>query len=298
MTRNTPGRLAALGAGSTRGEAFALLRRAFADARLDTPELDARILAAEALGVGAGALALRPEEPVGAAGAERLRSFGERRLAREPVARILGLAEFWGLPFALSSETLVPRPDTETVVDAALAGIADRHAPLRLLDLGTGTGCLLVALLHELPNAHGIGLDRSGDALATARANAGRNGVIDRAAFVAGDWGAPLAGRFEIIASNPPYIPSATLPTLAPEVRAHDPAAALDGGPDGLDAYRSILAEAGRLLAPAGRLVVEIGFDQEAGVRGLAHAAGLDVSGVARDLGGRPRAASMRRREA
>lgn len=298
MTRNTPGGLAALRADSTRGEAFALLRNAFADAQLDTPNLDARILAAEALGIDVGALALRPEEPVGAAGAERLRGFGERRLAREPVARILGLAEFWGLPFALSPETLAPRPDTETVVEVALAGIADRHAPLRLLDLGTGTGCLLVALLHELPNAHGTGLDRSVDALATARANACRNGVINRAAFVAGDWGAPLAGRFELVLSNPPYIPTKALPTLAPEVRAHDPVAALDGGPDGLDAYRSILAEAGRLLVPAGRLIVEIGFDQEAGVRGLAQTAGLDVLGVAHDLGGRPRAVSMRRREA
>jgi release factor glutamine methyltransferase len=280
-------------ADATRAEALAFLRRAFTEAGLDTPDLDARILLAEALGIDGSELTLRPKVPMGAAGAERLAGYAARRLAREPVARILGCQEFWGLPFRLSPDTLVPRPDTETVVEAALAAVPDRRAPLHILDLGTGSGCLLVALLHELPNAHGIGVDRSPGALAAARANARLNGVGGRAAFAASDWDAAVAGPFDLVVSNPPYIASRTIDTLAPEVRDHDPSSALNGGPDGLDAYRAILADAGRLLAPGGRLVAEIGFDQEEAVRALAVAAGLAVERVAKDLGGRPRAAVM-----
>jgi release factor glutamine methyltransferase len=279
-----------LEADDTRAGALVRLRRAFAEAGLDTPDLDARILLAEALGIDAAALALRPGEPLGAAGAERLSGYAARRLAREPVARILEVREFWGLPFRLSPGTLVPRPDTETVVEAALAALPDRRAGLRILDLGTGSGCLLVALLHELPNAHGIGVDRSAGALAAARANARLNGVGDRADFAASNWGAALAREFDLVVSNPPYIASRVIGELAPEVRDHDPRSALDGGPDGLAAYRAILADADRLLAPGGRLVAEIGFDQEAAVRALAETAGLAVERVAQDLGGRPRA--------
>jgi release factor glutamine methyltransferase len=278
---------------TTRAEAFALLRRAFADAGLDGPELDARILVTEALGVVASELALRPDEPLGPAGAEHLLDHMARRLAHEPVARILRHQEFWGLPFELSPETLVPRPDTETVIEAALAAVPDRAAPLRILDLGTGSGCLLVALLHELPNAHGVGVDRSPPALATARRNACRNGVGAGAGFIAGDWGTALAGGFELVVSNPPYIATRAIAGLAPEVREHDPARALDGGPDGLDAYRSIFADARRLLAPSGRLVVEIGFDQEAAIRALAATASLAIERVAKDLGEHPRAVVM-----
>jgi release factor glutamine methyltransferase len=277
-------------ADATRAEALASLRRAFAEAGLDTPGLDARILLADALGVDASELALRPQAPLGAAGAERLSGYAARRLAREPVARILGVQEFWGLPFRLSPDTLVPRPDTETVVEAALAAVPDRQAPLCILDLGTGSGCLLVALLHELPNAHGVGVDRSPGALAVARANARLNDVGGRAAFAASDWGAALAQKFDLVVSNPPYVASRVIDELAPEVRDHDPQGALDGGSDGLDAYRAILADAGRLLKPGGRLVAEIGFDQEEAVHALAADAGLAVERVAKDLGGRPRA--------
>ncbi len=281
-------------AGTTRAEAFGLVRRAFAEACLDSAARDARILLSEALGVDAAALAMSPDEPLGAAGAEHLLDHVARRLAHEPVARILGQQEFWGLPFWLSPETLVPRPDTETVVEAALAAIPDRCALLRILDLGTGSGCLLVALLHELPDAYGIGVDRSPAALATARHNARRNGVAERAGFVAGDWGAALGPAFELIVANPPYIATGAIAALAPEVRDHDPAGALDGGPDGLDAYRSILADAGRLLAGEGRLVVEIGFDQEVAVRAIAATAGLAIERVAQDLGGHARAVVLR----
>jgi release factor glutamine methyltransferase len=287
--------LAPLRGATSRAEAFALLRRAFAEAGLDTPGLDARILLTEALSIGASGLALRPHEPLGTFEVERLRAFATRRLAHEPVARILGHQEFWGLPFRLSPETLVPRPDSETVVEAALDAVGGRDAVPRILDLGTGSGCLLVALLHELPTAWGIGVDRSPAAVATARENARRNEVAGRAGFAVSDWGAALAEKFDLVVSNPPYIATQTIVGLAPEVRCHDPPGALDGGSDGLDAYRAIFQEADRLTAPRGWLVVEIGFDQELSVRGLAAAAGLEVQEVAKDLGGCPRAVVMAR---
>ena len=281
-------------AGTTRAEALALLRRAFAAAGIDTPDLDARVLLLEALRIDGAEMAARPETPLGPEAAERLAGFAARRLSREPVGRILGQREFWGLPFELSPETLEPRPDTETVVESGLAVVPDRQAALRILDLGTGSGCLLVALLRELPRATGVGVDRSPGALSTARRNAARNGVGRRAAFVASDWTAAVAGRFDLIVANPPYVASADIPGLAPEVRDHDPAAALDGGNDGLAAYRIIFAALPDLLAPGGTLVVEIGSAQEAAIRGLANAARLHVRHVARDLAKLPRAAVLR----
>jgi release factor glutamine methyltransferase len=210
------------------------------------------------------------------------------------VARILGQREFWGLPFALSPETLVPRPDTETVVETALSLAREGTAPRRILDLGTGSGCLLVALLHECPTAFGIGVDREPAALATARRNAEANGVGARARFVAGDWAAPLRGPFDLVVSNPPYIASAVIGGLDPDVRDHDPRLALDGGPDGLEAYRRIIGEAGRLLVPGGALVLEIGYDQAAAVRALGVEAGLEFVRLAHDLSNNPRCTAFR----
>ena len=251
---------------------------------------DARFLVLGTLGLEPIDLALRGDRPVGA-GAASLTEAVRRRLAGEPVARILGAWEFWGLPFRLSPETLVPRPDTETVVEAALRCAPDHAAPLRILDLGTGSGCILVALLTELPRARGLGLDRAVGALRTARANAAENGVADRACFVAGDWCACLAGGFDLVVSNPPYIASGVIPGLERDVRSHDPAAALDGGVDGLDAYRRILAGlAGIPLAAGAGVVLEIGFDQAEPVAALGIAAGLALRDVARDLAGHPRA--------
>ncbi|KMO27620.1 SAM-dependent methyltransferase, partial [Methylobacterium tarhaniae] len=172
--------------------------------------------------------------------------------AGEPVARIIGAWEFWGLPFGLSSDTLVPRPDTETLVEAALGLGLGPDAPHRLADLGTGSGCILVALLTEWPQAVGLGIDRSPGACVTARANAARNGVADRAAFAVGDWASALSGPFDVVVANPPYIASEVIAGLSGEVRDHDPRLALDGGADGLDAYRTILAQVPRLLAPGG----------------------------------------------
>jgi release factor glutamine methyltransferase len=284
----------AIAESSTRAGALTILRRAFAGAGLDTPELDARLLLMEALQVDGVEIAVRNDVPLGSAAALRLADFARRRLRREPVARILGHREFWGLDFELSPETLEPRPDTETIVEAALSWVLDRQAILRILDLGTGSGCLLVALLRELPHATGVGLDRSFGALATARQNAVRNGVADRAAFVASDWATAISGRFDLIVSNPPYISSRDVPGLAPEVRYHDPAAALDGGGDGLAAYRIILAGLLDLLAPGGTAAVEIGSTQEQAIRDLADETGLTVAEVAHDLAGHSRAVVLR----
>jgi release factor glutamine methyltransferase len=272
---------------TSRADALRALRRAFEAAGLDSPGLDARLLVLAALRVGAADLVTRPEAALGEAGAVELAAFAARRLGGEPVSRILGRREFWGLDFALSPDTLVPRPDSEVVVETALALLP--AGPARLLDLGTGSGCLLVALLHERPDAFGIGVDRSPNALATARHNALANGVGTRAAFVAANWAAPLGGSFGLVISNPPYIASPVIPTLDREVREHDPALALDGGADGLDAYRIIAAEAPRLLEPGGHLVLEIGYDQADSVRALGEAAGLAFLRLAHDLSGNAR---------
>lgn len=272
-----------LEAGTSRCEAQRRLAAAFERAGLDEAGLEARLLVGAAAGIGPAALLTAGEVPLGCEAATRLADFARRRLRREPLARILGTREFWGLPFRLSAGTLVPRPDTETVVEAALARIPDRAAPLRILDLGTGSGAILVALLSELPAATGLGTDRSADALATARDNAAALGA--RALFAASDWGAAIGGRFDLVVSNPPYIRSGILPGLEPEVRDHDPGAALDGGPDGLAAYRTILASLAPLLANEARVLLEIGFDQAESVGGLAEAAGFSVRAVVRDLG-------------
>ena len=188
----------------------------------------------------------------------------------------------------------MPRPDTETVVEAALARLPDRGAPLSVLDLGTGSGCLLVALLHETPAARGLGIDRAEAALRTARGNAAANGVGTRAAFAAGNWADAVGGRFDLLVSNPPYIPARDIPGLAQEVRDHDPRLALDGGADGLDAYWAILSQASGLLAPGGLAVLEVGAGQAPAVGGLAEAAGLRVEAVAADLAGHDRAVVLR----
>lgn len=279
-----------MSSGATRGEALADLRRAFEEGGLPSPALDARVLAAEAAGLDPIAFLAAPDAPLDPASARRIASYGKRRLAREPVARILGRSEFWGLPFRLSPATLVPRPDTETLVQAVLDRVEDRAARLDIVDFGTGAGCILVALLSEFVGSWGLGVDRSVEALATAGANAGANGVGERAAFVASDWGAALTGQVDIVVSNPPYISRQDLKGLDPEVGLFDPALALHGGQDGLGAYRRLIPQAKRLLRPAGLLALEIGYDQAHSVAGLAEAGGFAVLEVRRDLAGHPRA--------
>ncbi|MCJ2126267.1 peptide chain release factor N(5)-glutamine methyltransferase [Methylobacterium sp. J-077] len=252
---------------------------------------DARFLMLGVLDFETRDLLLDGEKTLGADEAKSLDAALARRLSGEPVARILGTWEFWGLPFRLTPETLVPRPDTEILVEAALASVPDRTAPLRCLDLGTGSGCILVALLSECPNASGIGLDRSLGALRMARYNATVNGLGARATFAAGDWCDAVQGSFDLVVSNPPYIARDIIRHLDRDVRLHDPRAALDGGPDGLDAYRRILkgVRAADLLAPGGSLLFEIGYDQADAVRALARAAGFADRGLTRDLAGHDR---------
>ncbi|WP_112661692.1 peptide chain release factor N(5)-glutamine methyltransferase [Microvirga flavescens] len=279
----------------TRARALQDLRKRLGEAGFETASLDARLLLLGALGISATELTLRPEQLLTDDEENLLRAYASRRLAHEPVARILGEREFWGLPFRLSPETLVPRPDTETVVETALRLLPDRRAFLKIADFGTGSGCLLVALLHELPNAFGLGVDRSPGALRTARENAWRNRVGARARFVASDWASAIAGRFDLIVSNPPYIASSVIPGLDEEVREHDPLLALDGGADGLDAYRVLLREAERLLSPGGLLVFEIGYDQGDSLKALTGGRALEFLELVPDLAGNPRCAALKR---
>jgi release factor glutamine methyltransferase len=206
------------------------------------------------------------------------------------VARIVGHKEFWGLEFKVTPATLVPRPETETLVEAALAAIPDRSLALRIADFGTGTGALLLALLSEFPNAVGIGTDISISALAVARDNAVRLGVGSRAHFIACDYGSALRGPFDLIISNPPYIASGDIAGLDSEVRNYDPGRALDGGASGLDAYRAVVAHAGRLLAPEGIVVVELGAGQASSVAALMGKGGIAADAPKPDLSGRFRA--------
>ncbi len=219
-------------------------------------------------------------------------AFAQRRIAGEPVARIIGHREFYGLDFKLAPATLVPRPDTETLVDEAIAVIdrtRGRDAPVRIVDLGTGSGAILLALLSELPNARGVGVDLSEEAAATARDNARRLGLAERALFVVGDW-AEAIGTADVVVANPPYIETDVIATLDAEVREHDPLLALDGGDDGLDAIRASVAGLSRILAADGRALIEIGAGQGEAVRGIAGRAGFSLR-LERDLAGIERVA-------
>lgn len=264
---------------------------------IESPELDARILIGHVLGLDHTALAAAGERPLDSNEKTKIALLAQRRLAHEPVARILGFKEFWSLQLALGGGTLVPRPETEIVVEAALTAVAahqPRSQTLRIADLGTGSGAILLALLTELPQAFGIGTDLDPAALAIAHVNARRLGLT-RAAFVACDMAAALRGPFDLIVSNPPYIPSADIATLPPEVHLFDPRRALDGGPDGLDCYRAIAAAAPALLAPGGVLVVELGAGQAEPVAALFAMAGLAPSPPRADLNGVPRALVTRK---
>ena len=212
-----------------------------------------------------------------------------RRAGREPVSRILGEREFWSLRFSLAPDTLDPRPDSETVVEAALDWCGERPGPLRVLDLGTGTGCLLLAVLESRPEATGIGTDIAAGAVAEAARNAAALGLSDRASFRRADWDAGIAGRFDLILSNPPYIPTPEIGGLEPEVTSWDPKAALDGGADGLDAYRRIAPAAAGRLAPGGAAFLEIGAGQEEPVEAIMAAEGFSRFVRKADLGGNVR---------
>jgi release factor glutamine methyltransferase len=273
----------------TLASALAQATAALRAAGVEGARRDARLLLGRALDAGSTTIFAYPERRLSPVQAAKFSDLVARRVRREPVSRILGLREFWSLPFALSPDTLDPRPDSETLVEALLARVVERRAPLRLLDLGSGSGCLLLALLSELPGARGLGVDISPGAVGMAKANAAALGLADRAEFRQGDWTEGLSGPFDLVVCNPPYIASGELAALAPEVVLHDPRLALDGGADGLAAYRRILPRLPGLLAPDGWAGFELDPGQDRGLRALLAAAGFATIEAADDLTGRLR---------
>jgi release factor glutamine methyltransferase len=259
-----------------------------AAAGIDDPHREARILLAHALGIDRTSLVRRLGDTLTAAEADRFRSLISRRAAREPAATIFGHREFWSLDFIVSKDTLIPRPDSELLIETALTLHPDRNLG-RILDLGTGTGCLLLAALTEFPAAWGLGIDLSPAAARIAQMNAQNLGLSDRAAILVADWTEALAGRFDLIVSNPPYIPLGDIAGLMPEVAAHEPHLALDGGADGLDPYRTLFPRLERFLSPGGQALFEFGIGQADALASLAQKTGLRVLGQERDLAGLPR---------
>ena len=274
----------------SRDHAYRMLAWRLKQAGIESASLDARVLVQAACRASDIEMIREPGVMLTADQEKLLAEYEERRLAHEPVSRILGRREFWGLDFEVTAATLDPRPDSETLVEAAMDLIRDVANP-RILDIGTGTGCLLIALLHERKDASGVGVDLSAAALEVARRNAERLGVASRAVLVEGAWCGGLQEAFDLVISNPPYIERDVIAGLEPEVRLHDPVLALDGGPDGLDAYRALADEIPRVLAPGGVAIVELGAGQAGQVEALFETAGFadivtrkDLSGVERAL--------------
>jgi release factor glutamine methyltransferase len=277
----------------------ALLREAtarLAEAGIDGAAREARLLLQEAAGLPLATQVAFPERVVEAVACARLRALVARRARREPMAHIIGRREFWSLTFKVTAATLDPRPDSETLVQVVVDQVPDRSASLRLLDFGTGTGCLLLSLLHELPHATGLGVDQSEGALAVAKENAQALGLGTRASFRLGNWDEGVTLPFDIVLSNPPYIPSGDIAALQPEVASFEPRQALDGGADGLDAYRQLAPAAARLLVPGGIAAFEVGFGQADSVTAIGRAAGLRHIATARDLGAVQRCVLFRKR--
>lgn len=269
------------------GAAWRGVRDLFRKAGIETAELDARLFAEAAFEMDRLELVNREREDVPAKQLKALEAFAARRLKGEPVVRILGEKEFWGLSFKLNAATLVPRPETELLVERGLEVIGALDKP-RILDLGTGTGCIPISLLTEYSDVTAVAVDLSADALEMARFNANRHGVGSRFKTLKGSWFDPLepGERFDLITSNPPYIETSVIAGLMPEVREHDPRLALDGGPDGLAAYRAIAAEAGLFLAAEGVLLLEIGSNQGHTVSDIFVGAGFAEVEVLPDLAG------------
>jgi release factor glutamine methyltransferase len=263
---------------------------ALAAAGVDRPRAEARLFLEAATSTSRTRLLAHPEQPVENGDTERFRGWIARRATREPAAYIRGRVEFWSLTFRVGPGVLVPRADSETMIEAIIRAFPDRAAPLRVLDLGVGSGCLLLSVLHHFVNASGLGVDSSEQALAHARANAEALGLDARADLRLLDWRDGVPGTFDIVLANPPYIPSTEIDTLAPEVREFEPRAALDGGADGLDAYRTILPVLPGLLNRSGRAFLEVGAGQMPAVAALP-VPGLggmrfhhDLAGIARCL--------------
>jgi release factor glutamine methyltransferase len=281
--------------GATVGSVLDECADALAAAGLEAPRRLARRIVVAALGLTPAEVFAHPQRHLDQEEQARIAAIARRVVAREPLSRVVGQREFWGLDFALSADTLDPRPESETLVEAVLARLMDRESTYRFLDLGTGSGCLLLALLSEYPRASGVGIDVAFGAAAAARHNAERFGLPERACFIVGDWGGALAGGFDAVVANPPYIATAELAGLPPEVRDHDPRRALDGGADGLAAYRAIAGQLPRLLMPGGLFIAEIGAGQAEMAAKIVMTAGLAVEDIAADLAGVPRALIARR---
>ena len=278
--------------GASLSRALQLVAHAFRAAGIEDADVDARVLAGHALHLDRARLISQTDRVLEAREVNAISGLAARRLKREPVSRILGRKEFWSLALAVTPDVLVPRPETETVVEGALDFVVRgglRMEKLRILDIGTGSGALLVALLNELPNATGIGTDISRAAVEAARTNVTQFGFEGRCSLISCDMAAGVEGQFDLVVSNPPYVARGDIASLAPEVRDYDPMMALDGGDDGLAAYRSISGDAKRLLAQGGRLFVELGAGQEPNVREIFTNAGLAVGVARNDLTGTPR---------
>ena len=280
--------------GATRREAMGALRHRLEQAGIESAALDARLLLCAAAGLRPTDLILAPDAALDPASLKTLAALARRRAAREPISRILGKREFWSLELALTPDALDPRADTETLVEAAVKRFATRRGePLRVLDLGTGSGALICALLSEFPLATGIGVDVSPAAAATARANLARCGLGARGQIRIADWNRDFAGSFDLIVANPPYVASAQIALLAPEVARYDPRLALDGGADGLKAYRALAPRLAAWMADGASFFLEIGQGQEGAVAALLDQAGLalvarhyDLAGICRALEG------------
>ncbi|MCO5162290.1 MAG: peptide chain release factor N(5)-glutamine methyltransferase [Mesorhizobium sp.] len=283
---------------TTLADLHRIARARLTEAGIADAALDARLLVEDLTGTTRTDALARPETPIDTKAEAAVEAALARRAAGEPVHRILGAREFYGLRLALSPDTLEPRPDTEALVELALPfaqGICEARGACRILDLGTGTGAIALALLSAEPRATAVATDVAPGALATAKANAEALGLADRATFVLSDWFANVEGQFDLIVSNPPYIASAEIDTLSREVRGFDPQRALDGGADGLDPYRIIAREAGRHLASDGAAMVEIGAGQGTDVAGIFRAHGLRHAASRRDLAGHERALAFLR---
>jgi release factor glutamine methyltransferase len=257
--------------------------------------LEARLLLAEAAGWSIETIVAERDSPLESGIVARVERLTGRRLAREPMSHILGWREFWSLRFRVTADVLTPRPDSETLVEAVLGALPDRSAELRILDLGVGSGCLMLSLLHELPRASGVGIDRSQRALAVARQNAEALGLAARSDLRAGDWGEGIAEVFDVVVSNPPYVPSDDIGALDPEVSEHEPWLALDGGADGLDCYRRLVGQLGYLVQPRGIVALEVGRGQAPAVARLVRDAGFRAVSVHGDLAGIERVVLARR---
>ena len=270
------------------------MRGRFAQAGIDTPDLDARMILEQRVDLSLSDIIARPHHILSEAHAAQIQKDTQERLSGKPVSRIFGEREFWGRAFKISSETLDPRPDSETLIEAVI-DVCGERSPRHILDLGTGSGCLLITLLTEYKDAQGVGIDLSADAVRTAQSNAEALGVADRAQFLQGSWYKPLEAAtnipksFDLVISNPPYITNQIIPTLSEEVQKYDPILALDGGDDGLQAYKEILLGLQKCVSKSAGIFLEIGFDQKSSVSRLSDESGFFVARAFSDLGGRDR---------